>query len=178
MKINAIQITKTIKSAMVALPLLVSAPLVSSMNNYQKTDTFEKSVKDNDKAEMSPEVRVAGENVYPAVVIDKSDNKLYFYDLDTSLDTVYTVNLANTKALASKLMVITSIDNNEDKAGTQVINLGAVDTKTGEISDYNSAFIKGNKTYKNKAQNEVQMKDNDVKNLANWLFEGQYVLIK
>ena len=98
--------------------------------------------------------------------------------MDTYLDTVYTVNLANTKTPTSKLMVITSIDNNEDKAGSQVINLSAVDTKTGEISDYNSAFIKGNKTSKNQDQNEVKMENKDVKKLAEWLFEGQYVLIK
>ena len=103
MKLNAIKnihTPKFIKNLAIATPLLLSIPLVNALEKSPNADRFEKeNVKENfipvnESDEYSPEIKVGNKTVYPAIVVDKSENQLYFYDLDGGLDTLFSVGFA------------------------------------------------------------------------------------
>ena len=203
MKISAIQVPKLVRNIVVATPLLFAAPIIGAMSSELNKDTFEKTVQDDkfinvhDPNILSPSIKVAGEDVYPAIVIDKSDNKLYFYDLDGYLDSDFSVGLGKaTTPTHSGVRVITSIEeypyasahpktkrhNSPDEYGPKVICLGIVDTETGEVTGYNGEFIHGTDKPQSIGKNQskvcIRMNNDEVNKLADWLFVGQYVLIR
>ena len=203
MKISAIQAPKIVKNIVVAAPLLFSTNLVGAMSTQLNRDTFEKTeVNDGyiavqEPNSLSPCIKVAGDDVYPAVVIDKSENKLYFYDLDGYLDSDFSVGLGKaTTPTNTGLRVITAIEDypnksahlntkrhkSPDEYGPKVICLGIVDAETGEIVGYNGEFIHGTdkpqSIGKNQSKGCIRMNNEEVNKLADWLFVGQYVLIK
>ena len=117
MKISAIQVPKIVKSMLVTVPLVFAAPAAVGINNQLKVDTFEKTIDDDkyicvhDENSLSPCIKVGDGEVYPAVVVDKSDNKLYFYDLDGYLDSEFTVGLGMPSTPTDTgLRVITAIE--------------------------------------------------------------------
>ena len=203
MKISAIQAPKIIKTMFVATPLMFAAPLVAAVSNPLNVDTFEKTTQKeksifvHNENSLSPCIKVGDGEVYPAVVVDKSENKLYFYDLDGYLDSEFSVGLCKPSTPTDAgLRIITSIEDypyekapaktkrhrSPDEYGPKVICLGIVDPETGEITGYNGEFIHGTdkpeSIGKNQSKGCVRLNNADVENLAEWLSVGQYVLIR
>lgn len=207
MKINAInKINRSInlKNILLLTPLLLLSPKVSSIERMPGKDTFVKEVNkfsddniQNDSIILSPAIKVANDTIYPAVVIDKSENMLYSYDLDTVLDSLFTVGLGkSTTPTKTGLRVITSIEDypyttapkstKRRKApndyGSKVICLETVDHATGKTVGSNGQFIHGtnkpDSIGKNQSLGCIRMNNDDVNYLADRLFVGQYVLIK
>lgn len=197
--INKVQIPNFIKSVAVAVPLLMAAPLTNALVRTPKTDTFEpqRLMVVHKTDELSPAIKVGDNVVYPAVVVDKSENQLYFYDLDGQLDTTFTVGLGKaTTPTHEGLRVITDIESypyleapkntkrhkTPADYGSKVICLANVDKKTGEIVGTDGEFIHGtnqpSSVGKNQSKGCVRMHNKDVEKLAEWLSVGQYVLVR
>lgn len=206
MKLNAINKIKTpnfIKNIMLAAPLIAAAPFINALEKSPAQDKFEKTtvseevipIHPNDS--FSPEIKVGDETVYPAIVVDKSENQLYFYDLDGNLDTLFKVGLGKPSTPTDTgLKVITRIEDYPYKTaspatkryktpndyGPKVIILDNVDTKTGKIVGYNGEFIHGtdqpSSVGKNQSKGCIRMYNEDVEKLASWVSKGQYVLVR
>ncbi len=197
--ISRIATPKFVKNLMIAAPLLMAAPLANGLEKSPEKDSFERSKvitihKDND---LSPAVNIGNDTVYPAVVIDKSENTLYFYDLDGQLDTLFNVGLGKPSTPTDEgLKIITDIEDHPydtahkatkrhktpDEYGSNVIILDNIDTKTGKIVGNNDEFIHGtNKPEsvgKNMSKGCIRMKNEYIEKLAEWVMPGQYVLIR
>ena len=197
--INKVRVPNFIKNIMVAAPLVLAAPIANALVRTPEKDTFEQQriIAVHDKVDLSPAIKVANDTIYPAVVIDKSENKLYFYDLDGQLDTTFTVGLGKqTTPTHVGLRVVTGIEsypyakapentkrhNNPLGYGPKVICLANVDPKSGEVIGSDGEFIHGTNqpasVGKNQSKGCVRMLNEDVKKLSEWLLTGQYVLIK
>ena len=205
MKISAIQNNKLIKNLIVATPLLLLPSATLPISSQQPIkDTFEKTTTQTQRIipvhetkDVSPAIKVGKETVYPAVVVDKSENKLYFYDLGGYIDTILDVGLGKASTPTDTgLRIITGIEEfpyskapektlrhqSPEEYGSNVICLATVDTETGKITGTNGEFIHGtnkpNSIGKNQSKGCIRLHNEDVEKLASWLFVGQYVLIK
>lgn len=200
---NNVQIPRIAKSFAIAAPLLFSATTINS-KPYLVKDIFVKSAEYTNstsigvysKAE-TPMLEVGGEDIYPAVVIDLSDGKLYQYDYEGYLEEVYTVATGkNSTPTKTGLRIITAIEdypyntapritkryNNPDVYGPKVICLAPVDIKTGEILNSDGQFIHGtndpNSIGEKASKGCVRMHNDDVEMLASVLDVGQYIYIQ
>lgn len=200
MKIDAISKfnpQKLLRNIAVATPLLVLAPVISALERNPVKDKFERIIPIIESDDFSPAVKVGKDTVYPAVVVDKSENQLYYYDLGGELDTLFTVGLgkASTPTDIGLKRVVTIEEHpyadspkatkrhkTPDEYGSRVIVLENIDTKTGEVVGFNEEFIHGtNKPEsvgKNQSKGCIRMNNKDVEKLADWLTEGQYVLVR
>lgn len=201
-RINTYQLAKSCKNILLTTPFLFFSSKVSSLENSPQKDVFIsedyiENVYNNDTLNVSPALKVANDTVYPALVVDKSERKIYSYNLDAYLDTVYNVaigsDLSPTKA---GVRVITSIEKypyssapketkrnkTPDVYGSRVLTLGVIDEATGDNIGYNGQFIHGtNKPEsigKKASLGCIRMNNDDIKNLSERVYVGQYVLIK
>lgn len=197
--INKVRIPNFIKTLAIATPLIAATPLAGALVRTPDVDTFEQErvILIHETPEYSPQIKAGNKSVYPAVVVDKSENQLYFYDLDGYLDTTFTVGLGkSTTPTHTGLRVITSIESYPYSSapkstkrhktpfdyGDRVICLANVDQQTGEITGSDGEFIHGTNqpasVGKNHSKGCVRMLNEDVQKLAEWLSPGQYVFIK
>lgn len=203
MKIVPIKTQNFIRKAMIVAPLMLMSSTTMPATSQPSKDMFELTSSNPQRLipvhksnDISPAVKVGKEVIYPAVVVDKSENKLYFYDMGGVLDSVFEVGLGKaTTPTDTGLRVITGIEDypysnapaktlrhkSPEEYGPKVICLATVDTETGEITGSNGEFIHGtNKPEsigKNQSKGCIRLNNDDVKKLADWLFVGQYVLI-
>ena len=96
MKISNVQFHSLIKKVAITAPVLFATQVAVAQKPTLTQDVFEKSENiENEILEeqglISPEIFVAGETVYPAIVVDLSEKQLYKYDQDTYLEAVYPV---------------------------------------------------------------------------------------
>ena len=202
MKILNIQAPRIVKNLLVATPLLLASTVLKAQNLSAGQDVFVKSpelVQEGIEPSMmlSPEIKVANDTIYPALVVDLSENKLYHYDLDGYLDDVYPI--ASGKASTPTkpaLKVINAIEEypyrsahratkrykNPNDYGTHLLNLSIVDVNTGEIVGNDGQYIHGTfrpETIGKKVSKGCVRVHNDVVDmLAENLKPGQYVLIR
>ena len=100
MKISNIISNKFVKTTMVALPLLCATTNIYAQNKLKK-DEFVKSEKVVNLEphigldDMSPCLRLADKEVYPAIVIDLKDKNLYHYNLNTYIEDIYSLEKQN-----------------------------------------------------------------------------------
>lgn len=199
---NNVHIPRAVKSLVFATPLVLASSL-SSANYVLQRDTFEKTEQTSASQfgvhakEETPMLIVGGEDIYPAVVVDLSDNKLYQYDCEGYLEECYSVATGKaTTPTKTGLRVVTAIEDYPfkeaysgtrrykypDDYGSKVICLAPVDMKTGKILEADGQFIHGtnnpNSIGKKASKGCVRMHNNDVEALANVLDVGQYVLIQ
>lgn len=202
MKIMNIQPQKFVKSLALVTPLLLTTPALKAQTFELKQDSFYKSnelliEEPADSMLLSPEVKVANDTIYPAIVVDISERKLYHYDYDGYLEEVYPI-ASGKKSTPTKsgLRIINSIEQypykNAPKTtkrskkpndyGTHLINLSNVDTKTGKIIGSDGQFIHGtfnpNSIGKTVSKGCVRVHNDVIDYLATQLEKGQYVLFR
>ena len=202
MKILNLQAPKLVKSLMLTTPLLLATPSLRAQSIELQQDVFYKSnelfiEEPADSILLSPEVKVANDTIYPAVVVDISEGKLYHYDYDGYLEDVYTI-ASGKKSTPTKtgLRIINNIEQYPYKEapkttkrsqkpndyGTHLINLSIVDTKTGKIIGSDGQFIHGtfnpNSIGKKVSKGCVRVHNDVIDYLATQLEKGQYVLFR
>lgn len=202
MKVLNVQIPRLVKTLAVTAPLLLATPLMKAQQFETTQDVFVKTsdIKDSEIADslfLSPEVIVAGEPVYPAVVVDLSENRLYHYDYDGCLKDVHSI-ASGKRSTPTKpgLRVITNIEEypyksagkatkrrkNPNDYGPFVICLANVDMKTGKIIGSDGQFLHGTNNPssigKNVSKGCVRVNNEVIEELAKYLDINQYVLIK
>ena len=196
------QIPKFIKSLAIATPLLLSTPTLKAQAYEQKQDYFEKSqatliTEVPDSMLESPELQVGEEYIYPAVVIDLSEGKLYHYDLDGYLYDAYPI-ASGKKSTPTKpgLRIVTGIEEypyksapkttkrnkNPKDYGPYVITLANIDMQTGQVTGSDGQFIHGTNNPKSIGKKAskgcVRLSNDDVTELVKHLFKEQYVLVR
>ena len=99
MKISKIQVPTLIKNIAITAPLLIASQNLFAQTNKPQQDVFIKSEEVNidPKDELSPMIKVAGEEKYPVMVIDLSEKQLYHYSLNTIIENVYPVDFIKDK---------------------------------------------------------------------------------
>ena len=200
--INNIHIPKVVKAMAVATPLLLMSPALKAQQYGLQTDVFEKTNYTTtfdapDSMQFSPEVKVANDIIYPALVVDLSENKLYHYNYEGYLYDVYPV-ASGKESTPTKpaLKIITGIEEypykkapkstkrykNPNDYGTHLLNLSEVDPITGKIIGSNGQFIHGtfkpNSIGKKASKGCIRVHNDVIDMLAEYLEKGQYVLIK
>lgn len=203
MKISNMHLPRFVKNVAVAMPLFISPMLGKSQSLPSlDSDVFVKSEElvvpeINDSMELSPEIQIGDEYIYPAVVVDLSENMLYYYDLGGYLADVYPV-ASGKKSTPTKpgLRIITGIEKfpynkassktkrykNPENYGSNVICLSNVDIKTGKITGSDGQFLHG--TFiphllgKRVSNGCIRVHNDIIELLADELDKGQYVLIK
>lgn len=201
MKVLNVHIPRIVKNIAVTAPLMLATPLLKAQSQELQADVFEKTesvelINSADSTLLSPGVIVGDDLVYPAVVVDLSEGRLYHYDYDGYLRDVYPIASGkSTTPTIPGLRIISDIEaypyknapkttkryKNPNDYGTHLLNLSIVDQKTGEITGSNGQFIHG--TFKpssigNKVSKGCVRVNNDaIDTLAKSLSKGQYVLI-
>lgn len=201
MKIAKVQIPTIVKSLVIATPLLLTTPVLKAQENNTR-DCFVKTrttsiIETPDSMLESKPIKVADDYIYPAVVIDLSEGKLYHYDLEGYLIDSYNVATGK-KSTPTKtgLRRITHIENypyksapritkrykNPDDYGPHVICLETINMKTGESMGTDGQFIHGtnqpNSIGKKASKGCVRLRNEDVKKLIENVYNEQYVLIR
>lgn len=202
MRILNIQLPKVVKSLVVMTPLLLATPALKAQNYGQQQDIFCKTLDAEflevpDSMLLSPEVQVGNDVIYPAIVVDLSEQRLYHYDYDGYLEEVYPVATGK-KSTPTKpgLRIINDIEvypykkaakstkrfKNPSDYGTHLLNLSNVDTKTGKITGSDGQFIHGTfnpaSIGKHASKGCVRVHNDVIDLLANSLEKGQYVLFR
>ena len=203
MKVSSISTPKFVKNILISAPLLLS-PISNiavaeqpSKDTFERTITQENVIKIHDTNVLAPNIKIGEQSVLPSIVIDKSENKLYLYNSEGYLEKSYTVGLGKTTTPTvvgirkivkiesypySKAPKITKRHQSPSEYGPNVIVVGIVDPKTGEITGYDGKFIHGtnkpDSIGKNESKGCVRMNNEDVKELASQLKAGQFVLIR
>ena len=225
MKINSINPKSFFKTLVIATPLLLSTPSLSATNRISYKNThireFDSSFASNldsisvnrikgsglrnDTIELNPieivkkapQVAIAGQIIYPTVVVDISENKLYYYNSEGLLEKEYRIATGKkstpTKACIKKVMGVekypyttapkeTKRNNTPDVYGARFISLGLIDEKTGEFAGFGRQFIHGTNESSSignyASQGCVRMHNKDVIELSALLKRGQFVLIQ
>ena len=198
MKINAISTPKFVKTLAILSPLFVTGASMQMKAGEPKKDEFIKTeIVETENSKRSPEIQVGNYTINPTIVVDKSENTLYFYNSEGYLDSTFPVGLGKQSTPTQVgVRVITGIEDypykkapastkrrkNPNDYGPKVICLASVDTKTGKIIGSNGQFIHGTKNPdsvgKNFSKGCMRMNNEEVKNLASRVSKGQYVLIK
>lgn len=203
MKIFSVQIPRIVKSIAISTPLLFAPQALKAQQFEPVQDVFIKSqdnvqaLEEEDSIFLSPEIKVGNDTIYPAMVVDLSENKLYHYDYDGCLRDVYPI--ASGKASTPTkpgLRIITHVEDypyrkagkstkrrqNPNDYGPNVICLANIDMKTGKIIGCDGQFIHGtNKpsSIGKKVSKGCVRLDNDViKMLAEYVSPDQYVLVR
>ena len=185
MKISKVQIPNFIKTAVATVPILLATQGLAAQSVGLQKDVFEKTDKKEkvDPNTFSPMVRIDGHKVFPALVVDISDKKLYHYDLDGCLIDEYPVRLVEDKIKPG----INLIDITEHDYGygwkASKFYLTEVKRSNGRVTHKPQQVIVGSKgdtiyddygVYTN-----VVLVDNEVaSNLSKNLTEEQFVLIR
>lgn len=202
MRILSIQAPRVIKSLAIAAPLLLASPIMKAHKFQAEQDVFVKTEAcpcDSIDKEMlcSPVVEVANDTIYPAVVVDISEGKLYHYNLGAYLEDVYPI-ASGKKSTPTKpaLKVITGIEKypyksapkatkrykNPNDYGTYLLNLSNIDLATGKITGSDGQFIHGafnpESIGKKVTKGCVRVNNDVIEILADRLSVGQYVLIR
>ncbi len=204
MQIKSIQIPKIMKNLAVVTPLLLATQTIKpqkieglQQDVFVRTEAVKDELKVADSMLMSPELIVAGEAIYPAVVVDLSEGRLYHYDFDTCLNDVYPI-ASGKKSTPTKpaLKVINSIEKypyteapkttkrfrNPDDYGTYLLNLSKIDPETGLVVGNDGQFIHGTfepeSIGKRVSKGCIRVHNDVIETLANSLKSGQYVLIR
>lgn len=202
---NNVHLPRVMKNFAIAAPLMFAATTMNAYNQTHQSYTSDVFVKSEEVSTdsidesmyISPEVQVGEEIIYPAVVVDLSEGRLYYYDYGADLEEVYPIasGKASTPTIPG-LKIITGIEEypyktapkstkrykNPNDYGTHLLHLSDVDMNTGKIVGSNGQFIHG--TFKRdsigkKASNGCVRVQNEVIDfLATRLEEGQYVLIR
>lgn len=183
MKISKVQIPNLIKNLALTAPLLYATNTVVANNNLSQ-DVFEKSpkVENVERNALSPKVRIAGKVVYPALVVDISDSKLYQYDLDGVLINEYPVRLIENK-IQSGINLITK-DKHDYGYGiiAEKVYLTKVDRLTGRPDKKATQVIVGakNENFNDNClfTNVILIDNNSAKNITKDLTEEQFILIR
>ena len=202
MKIQRIQLPRLVKNVLITAPLLMATQTAKSQQLETPKDVFVKSeieapIEVPDSMLMSPELNVAGKDIYPALVVDISEGRLYHYDNDTHLKEVYPIT-SGKKSTPTKpaLKIINGIEEYPYKAapkatkrykkpndyGTHLLNLSIIDPKTGNVIGNDGQFIHGtfkpSSIGKKVSKGCVRVHNEVIDTLASTLKAGQYVLIK
>ena len=144
MKISKVQIPSFIKNIALTAPLLFATNNVLAQNSL-KQDVFEKSEKINytDKTSFSPKVKIDGNTVYPAIVVDISEKKLYSYDLDGTLIDEFPVKLCEKEIVPGiNTIEITKHIYNKSKSTPKII-LSKVRRINGRVVNMHKQVIVG-----------------------------------
>lgn len=201
MKIAKVQIPRIVKSLAITAPLLLTTPALKAQENNTQ-DCFIKSnttciTETPDSMLESKSLKVGDDYVYPAVVIDLSEGKLYHYDLECYLVDSYKVATGK-KSTPTKtgLRRITHIEDypyksaprttkrykNPDDYGPHVICLETIDIKTGKSIGTDGQFIHGtnqpNSIGKKASKGCVRLNNEDIEKLIENVYKEQYVLIR
>lgn len=199
---NCVQIPKVARNIAFATPLLFASTIVNAQQNSLQQDVFEKSEEFMmncvaDSMLVSPEVQMGKDIIYPAVVVDLSEGRLYHYDLGGNLQEVFPI-ASGKKSTPTQpgLKIINGIEKypystapkatkrykNPNDYGTHLLNLSDVDPKTGEIIGSNGQFVHG--TFKRDSigtkasKGCVRVYNEVIDYLATELEKGQYILIR
>ena len=199
MKISAINTPKIVKQLAVTAPLLLATPVIKAQNNTLNKDVFEKQnieMIQADSTELSPCLKVGEKEIYPAIVVDISENQLYYYDRDGYLEDILPVATGKKSTPTDKgLRIISGIEDypysdaigtkrrkNPIEYGPKVIRLDIVDEKSGNITGSNGEFIHGtnkpNSIGKYASKGCIRLDNDTVLALADKVKTGQYVYIK
>lgn len=144
-----------------------------------------------------PIFEMAGEYKFASAVVDLSQNKLYHYDSNGNLLSIYPVasgkHSTPTKAGIRKIINIESYPyrnapenskryKNPSDYGPKIIILAIIDQQTGEISGYNGQYLHGTNNPssigKYASKGCIRMHNKTIKELSTKLKKGQYIIIK
>ena len=200
---NNVQIPRVVQSFMIAAPLLMSNNIIRAQQVSDGKDVFIKSqeicaaIEGKDPMEFSPEVEVANDIIFPAVVVDLSEKRLYHYDYDGYLKDVYPVAIGKSSTpTKTGLRMINNIEKypysaapkttkrakNPRDYGTHLLNLSIVDTETGRLTGNNGQYIHGtnnpNSIGKSASKGCIRVYNHVIDTLAKNLSKKQYVLIR
>ena len=199
---NNVQIPKVVKSIAITAPLLLVAPALKAQQMNNEKDVFVKSqeicasIEAVDSMEFSPELKVGKDIIYPSIVVDISEKRLYHYDYEGYLKDVFPIASGkNSTPTKPGLRIIADIEDypyekaygtkrkkNPNDYGNHVLRLKNVDAKTGKIIGEDGQYIHGtfkpNSIGKKVSNGCVRVYNNVIDTLAYQLDKDQYVLIK
>ena len=200
--LNNVQIPRMVKNMALAAPLMFITPALRAQQANNEKDVFIKSqeicaaIEGKDSMEYSPEVKLGDDYIFPSIVVDLSEKRLYHYDYDGYLKDVYPI-ASGKKLTPTKpgLKIIADIEEYPYKNaygtrrkrypadyGTHLLRLKNVDNKTGEIIGEDGQYIHGtskpNSIGKKVSKGCVRVYNTVIDTLANQLSKDQYVLIR
>lgn len=202
MIVSKIFTPKFVKCIAVATPLIFANPVSNGQNKTLEKDEFVKTTQTMTKLEpvsklYSPAIKVGNDVVYPAIVADISERKLYQYDMEGYLENVFSIAVGSEeKPTKAGLRVIRGIEkypyteaptttrrhDDPDRYGSYLLVLENIDLDTGEAVGYDGQFIHGTNTPysvgKACSRGCLRMDNKDIESLAKNLMADQYVLFK
>lgn len=144
----------------------------------------------------SPEIEIAGEKKFAAIVVDIEHNLLYTYNEKGEAEMVYSVATGKKRTPTRKgIKMITNVEDypyktaygtkrkkNPDDYGPNVIIIENINPETGKIYGNNGQFIHGNNNEKSLGEYAslgcVRMDNEVIKKLAKEVVKQTYVLVK
>lgn len=197
MKVMNIQLPTIIKNVIATAPLLVATATTNKLlAQTPQQDEFIKTEQTDSIPELSPMLKVADKEVYPAVVVDLSRKELFYYDRDGYLESVYPVAVGKKSTPTSlgirqirdieeypySSAIGTKRKKNPIEYGPKLLNLGIIDETSGKIIGADGKFIHGtnrpNSIGKNASKGCIRLNNDDIIELADKVKAGQYVLIQ
>jgi len=201
MKIQQVRFPQILKATMISVPILLGSQNLKSQDKVLDRDVFEKSKTEltevADSMLESPAIKVGNDTIYPAIVIDLSENKLYQYDTECFLENVYPVASGKKSTPTTPgLRIITGKEEypyknapkvtkrakNPNDYGTNLFTLAEVDTITGKVLPSDGRFLHG--TFNPKSIGKyvskgcIRLNNENIQKLTEIIDKGQYVLIK
>lgn len=190
--LNVQQIPNLVKAITIATPLMLT-PIAKAQNFEQKADVFEKSnitCVENTKIpciEVKPIV-IGTNDIYPALVFDKSKGNMYHYDLECYLYDVHNLSANNNLSqLKPGLKRIKSIDKESDiekqelNTNSNKITLENISMKNGRVIGSDTIYFSEENelnNYNNKLKNNIKLPKESLEFLLDNLYKEQYILIK
>ncbi len=144
----------------------------------------------------SPEIEIAGEKKFAAIVVDTEHNLLYKYNDEGEAEIVYSVATGKKTSPTKKgIKMITNVETypyktaygtkrkrNPNAYGPNVIIIENINSETGKIYGNNGQFIHGNNNEKSLGEYAslgcVRMDNEVIKKLAKEVVKKTYVLVK
>lgn len=185
MKISKIQIPNFIKTTVATAPLLLATQGFAAQNSILQEDVFEKSKK-QEKVEpnsLSPAVKIDGHTIYPALVVDISDETLYHYDLDGCLINEYPIRLVEDEIKPGINVIDITKHNYGDGRTSPKIILSEVKRSNGRVLNQHQQVIVGSKGEtieddKGLFSNVVLVDNQVAHKISENLTDEQFVLIR
>ena len=145
MKVSKVQIPNFVKTIVAATPLLMATQGLAAQSVGLQKDVFIKSDKKEvvDVNDESPAVKIDGHTIYPALVVDISDETLYHYDLDGYLLDSYPVKLVENKIKPGiNLVDITEHNYGEGRTSPKIL-LSEINRSNGRVLNQPQQVIVG-----------------------------------
>jgi len=185
MNVSKVRIPNFVRNVVVTAPLLLATQIAMPKSFGLQEDVFIKSnkIEKKENNDLSPGVKIDGQIVYPALVVDLSDELLYHYCPDGFLIEEYPVRFVKDKIKPGiNAIEVTEHDYGEQRTSPKIV-LTKINQSNGRVAKESPQVIVGSKgeTIADDCgifANVVLVDNETAHKITEFLTDEQFVLIR